>query len=157
MRACTWIKKKRRTQSLEKREVIARCVLGAWANYMPKKGGNCHIRRVASLNCPKPYWLRNLWRFTYNLHICDWASLYVSPGVEASFHYWQFFGRLTLYYTAKNYFLSTFFQTWAISNWIDFWLFTKDKKYGIINGGFFLFFLIFLNLCQNYHTLGCII
>ena len=44
MRACMHVNKKRRTQSLEKREVMARCVLSAWANYVPKKGGNCRWR-----------------------------------------------------------------------------------------------------------------
>ena len=40
-----------------------------------------------------------------------------------SSYYWQFFCRLTLYYTIEKYFLSTFFQTLAISS-----LYTKTSN-----------------------------
>ena len=86
---------------------------------------NCHIRGFDSLNCLKPYWLRIMiisvlfWLRVVYQGIFLWGIDRVSDCVSSwgcPFHYRQFFGRLTLYYTTEKYFLSTFFQIFLISS-----------------------------------------
>ena len=107
----------------------------------PWKEVNRHIRGFDSLNCLKPYWLRIMiisvlfWLRVVYQGIFLWGIDRVSDCISSwgcPFHYRQFFGRLTLYYTTKKYFFSTFFQIFLISS-----IYTKAFKSGQFHLGLY--------------------